>query len=86
LANPDSLAELDAQPGPGGVWEFEEIYYVARDVFKQKGGAGDVRSYAEPEAGLPGPGPSGERFADDEEYLARRYPMLWQRFGGEPLS
>jgi hypothetical protein len=26
-------------------------------------------------------GPSGERFADDDEHLAQRCPKLWQRFG-----
>jgi len=83
LATPDSLAQLDAQPGP---WEFEEIYYVALEVFKEKGGEGDVRDHAEPEAGLGGPEPSGEPFAEDEEHLARRYPKLWQRFGAAPLG
>jgi hypothetical protein len=86
LANPESLAQLDEQLGPDGVWEFEEIYYIARDVFEEKGGEGDVRDYAEPEAGLAGPGPSGEPLAEDEQHLARRYPKLWQRFGAEPLG
>jgi len=80
LADPDSLAQRDLQPGPDGVWEFEEIYYVAREVFEEKGGEGDVRDYSEPEAGMAGPGPSGERFGDDDQHLARRYPKLWQRF------
>jgi hypothetical protein len=78
LAEPDSLAQQDAQ---AGAWEFEEIYYVAVRVFKEKGGEGDVRDHAEPEAGLGGPQPSGEQFAEDGEHLARRYPKLWQRFG-----
>jgi Protein of unknown function (DUF4240) len=86
LADPDSLAERNAQPGPDGVWEFEEIYYVARDVFDEKGGEGDVRDYSEPDAGLTGPGPAGEPIASDEEQLARRYPKLWRRFGEEPLG
>jgi hypothetical protein len=86
LADPDSLAQLDAQPGPWGVWEFEAIYYVAPGIFKEKGGEGDVRNHAELEAGLAGPGPSGEPFAEDEERLAGRYPKLWQRFGAEPLG
>ena len=86
LADPDSLAQLDAQPGPGSAWEFEVIYYVARGVFKEKGGDGDVRDHSEPEAGLAGPGPSGEPFAEDEVHLARRYPQLWQRFGAEPFG
>ena len=86
LADPDSLAHLDVRPGPDGVWEFEEIYYVANDVFEEKGGQGDVRDYSEPEAGLGGPGPSGDPFEENEEHLARRYPNLWRRFGAAPLG
>jgi len=86
LADPDSLAHLDVRPGPDGAWEFEEIYYVAVQIFEEKGGEGDVRDYSEPEAGLGGPGPSGEPFEEDEEHLARRYPRLWRRFGAEPLG
>jgi hypothetical protein len=86
LADPENLAQMDPQLGPDNVWEFEEIYYVTQDVFKEKGGEGDVRDYSEPEAGMGGPQPSGEPFADDEEYLARRYPKLWRRFGAAPLG
>jgi hypothetical protein len=86
LADPDSLAQRDVQPGPDGVWEFEEIYYVVGDAFKEKGGEGDVRDHSEPEAGMGGPEPSGEPFSEEEEHLARRYPKLWQRFGTEPLG
>jgi hypothetical protein len=85
LADPDSLAGLDLPPGPDGVWEFEAIYYIAKEVFDEKGGEGDVRDYSEPEAGLAGPGPSGEPFDDDDQHLMRRYPKLWQRFGAQPL-
>lgn len=86
LADPDSLAELDAEPGPDGVWEFEGIYYVTRDVFEEKGGEGDVRDYSEREAGLGGSGPSGQPYEDEPERLARRYPKLWRRFGAAPLQ
>jgi hypothetical protein len=86
LADPDSLAQLDAQPDRWGDWWFEEIYYVALRVFKEKGGEGDVRAYSEWEAGLGGPGPSGERFEEDEQYLVRRYPKLWRRFRAKPLG
>lgn len=86
LADPDSLAQLEVPPGPDGTWEFEEIYYAAQPAFEEKGGEGDVRDYSEPEAGLGGPGPSGEPFEDDEEHLARRYPNLWRQFGAEPLG
>jgi len=86
LIDPDSLAQQDVRPGPENYWEFEEIYYVAVKVFNQKGGKGDVRDHSEPEAGLGGPGPSGEPFSEDKDYLARRYPKLWQRFGAECLK
>ena len=86
LADPDSLARLNGQFGPDQTWEFEEIYYVAVDIFEQKGGEGDVRDYSEPEAGLDGRKPSGEPFAEDKAHLAQRYPKLWHRFGAEPLG
>ena len=86
LADPDSLARLEMRPGPYDVWEFEEIYYVAKEVFEEKGGEGDVRDYSEREAGLGGPGPSGEPFEDDDHHLARRYPNLWRRFRAESLG
>lgn len=86
LADPDSLAEFEGWPGPFGVWDFEEIYYVAKRVFEENGGKGDVRDYSESEAGLGGPEPSGEPFDEDEEHLAQRYPKLWQRFGSNPLG
>jgi len=85
LADPDSLA-LQVRPGSDDVREFEEIYYVAKDVFEEKGGEGDVRDYSEPEAGMGGPGPSGDPFEEDEEHLAARYPNLWRRFGTAPLG
>jgi hypothetical protein len=84
LADPDSLAQRDLRPGHDGAWEFELIYYVALDVYKEKGGQGDVRDYSEPEAG--GPDPSGEPFLEDSEHLTRRYPKLWRRFGANPLG
>jgi len=33
------------------------------------------------EAGMGGPGPSGEPFEEGAEHLAGRYPNLWRRFG-----
>lgn len=85
LADPDSLAQLDVPPGPDDVWEFEEIYYVAKDVFEEKGGEGDVRDHSEPEAGMGGAGPSGDPFEENDEHLRQRYPNLWRRFGPAPL-
>ncbi len=85
LADPDSLAHLEVRHGPDGVWEFEAIYYVAKQVFEEKGGEGDVRDYSEPEAGFD-ERPSGEPFEYDDEHLARRYPNLWRRFAAGPLG
>ena len=86
LADADSLAELPLKPtGPDNIWEFEEVYYVALEVFKAKGGKGDVRDYSEPEAGLGGPGPTGVPFEEDVKHLSKRYPKLWKRFGKKPL-
>jgi hypothetical protein len=85
-ADPDNLAEMNVGPGHHGVWEFELIYYVALEVFKEKGGAGDVRDYSEPEAGMDGSDLSGEPFETDELHLARRYPRLYRRFGATPLG
>ncbi len=86
LANPDSLADLNLDPtGPEGSWEFEEIYYVTMEVFDAKGGEGDIRDYADLEAGMDGSEPSGSPFAEDESHLRQRYPKLWQRFGNSPL-
>ena len=84
LANPDSLANVDLSSR--SFWEFEEIYYVAVAIFKEKGGEGDVRDRSEPEAGMGGPGPTGEPFSKSEEQFARRYPKLWQRFGTQLLG
>ena len=84
VADPDSLSQLDV--GPDQMLEFEGIYYVIGAVFEAKGGEGDVRDHSEPEAGLDGPQPSGQPFAEDEAHLAQRYPKLWRRFGNDPLG
>lgn len=86
LVDPDHLASIEGQLGPDGVWEFEDIYYVAVDVFEAMGGEGDVRDQAEPEAGLDGRKPSGVPFTADETHLSQRYPRLWERFGADPLG
>jgi hypothetical protein len=87
LADSDGLAQLVVRPGANGPWEFEGINGVAQQVFEEKNGEGYVLDYAEPGVGfLPVTGPSGEPFDETHEYLARRYPNLWRRFGEEPLG
>ena len=85
--DPDSLAELEVEPaGPRGIWRHEEIYYVANDVYRKKGGNGDVRAFSDNESGLDGGDPSGTPFEENEEYLRNRFPRLWHRFGDSPLT
>lgn len=87
LSDPDSLADLALLPtGPEGCWEFEELYYIAMEVFEERGGEGDVRDYSAPEAGCDGHGPSGDKFREDADHLKARYPKLWQRFESAPLG
>src|SRR5262249_32430575 len=81
LADPDSLAQLEVRPGPDGVWEFEGIYYVAKQVFEEKGGECDVRDYSEPEAGLDGLWPSVAPVKDVDERVCGGEPTLWRRVG-----
>lgn len=90
LADPDSLADYDPRQWPWGPWDFEEYYDVIGEVFRDKGGEGDVREHSEPEACLGDADLSGQPFdededEDDDDALARRYPRLWARFGREPL-
>jgi uncharacterized protein DUF4240 len=85
LADPDSLALLDARLGPHGEWQFEEIAYVAGQVFEEKGGEGHVMDHFDVVAPMFGSWSPGEPFEEDNaEHLARRYPKLWQRFKTTP--
>jgi len=69
LADPESLVEW-AEPD----FEFEGIYYVASDVYKEKSGG-----EAMPRHNLEWTGPSGETW--DEAELETRFPKLTERFG-----
>jgi hypothetical protein len=83
LGRPDDLADLNLEPGPDGVYEFEEFGYIARQALAAKEG-GDP-------GGLPGddtgrPVPLGTPFKQDPASLAAAYPKLWKRFGQHPLG
>jgi hypothetical protein len=81
LARPDDLA-IVAPPGDAPL-EFEEIAYVAFEVWVAKTGA-DAEWTG---AGLDGMGaePSGQPFEEEPAALARRYPQTWARFGERPV-
>lgn len=79
--DPEDLASLIPSEGGGHV-EFEEIEYVAREIWREKTGSFEMPSIdllprkAEPD---------GEPFENDAGSLRVRYPRLWQRFGEPPI-
>ena len=85
LAHPDSLADVPGTNG-GDVLEFEELGYVALEVWAGKTG-NDFNEMPAPVPSIePGAGPSGEPFEEDPAWLAARFPKTWARFGESPLG
>jgi hypothetical protein len=82
---PDSLADMLA-PDSKGPLEFEDFAYVAREAWQAKTGKDFDDMPRVAEMIYPGVEPSGEPFKEDEEYLAKRYPKLWKRFGHNPAQ
>jgi hypothetical protein len=66
--------------GPWNVWEFEAIYYVARDVVKEMGG-GDVRNYSKREEAWASLGLPGEPFPEARSVLRGASPSSGSDFG-----
>jgi hypothetical protein len=85
MADPDSLADMLA-PKVEGALQFEEFAYVARRVWGENTGrpSGEMPNAAN--MIYPGREPSGTRFDEDADHLAKRYPKLWRRFGTNPLD
>ena len=83
--DPDSLADLLASDSVGPL-EFEDFAYVARDAWEAKTGKDSSEMPQFADMIYPGVEPSGEPFKEDEEYLAKRYPRLWKRFGHNPAQ
>ena len=81
LADPDSLAEL-IPDGVADHAEFEELNYVAREVWIDKTDDPEMPSI---ELLAWQSEPVGEPFDSDAESLKVRYPQLWERFGLTPL-
>jgi len=83
IGDPDTIAAMvsDAEIKHG--LEFEEFWYVAGEVYKEKTGEDiwDVETGSEdtPPAGREGP--AGERWTLED--LPVRFPRTWARFGGE---
>ena len=84
-ADPDSLADL-APSDSEGVLEFEEIVYVAGEVWSAKTGLPPEQMPLAAVSMMPGVQPEGEPFPEDPEALAHAYPRTWARFGENPLE
>ena len=85
LADPESLAGSTAS-GEMGDYEFESFATTAGDVWAEKTG---TKPWSDPQkrfpygsAPLPSE-PAGQPFEEDALHLAKRYPKLWARFGGQ---
>lgn len=80
VANPDSLADLLA-PGSQGDLEFEDFAYVARHAWaaKTRRDWNDMPVIANMAYDTE---PKGTPLSENPSALAKRYPKLWNRFGG----
>lgn len=76
VANPESLAALNL--GSPDDMELEALAYVAPEIFEQKTG-NDL--YEELPARSGPSDPVGERWEEDSEALAARFPLLSQKYG-----
>jgi Protein of unknown function (DUF4240) len=72
LQDPESLADW-AEPDE---LEFEDIKYVAYDVYQQKTGSKEIPSHNLPRLARP----SGEEWSEDGDDLEERFPKLWAKF------
>ena len=85
LRNPDSLAEAEVAAGPDGVYELEELMYVAPQAWAEKTRQ-DYGAFPAHVIGQVDQAPSGTDFDfEDEEEVVKRFPKLWRRFGANPL-
>lgn len=84
LLRPDDLADMLAADFVG-VLEFEEILYVAEEVWSEKTGQELAAMPIDLASMTIGEGPAGEPF-DDDPALQRRFPKTWARFGLKPLG
>lgn len=85
LANPDGLGD-GLHPDIEGILEFEEISYVAAEVWSEKTGLTFDEMPPSPAWIEPGAEPDGEPFDESPAALAARFPKTWDRFGEKPLA
>lgn len=84
VADPDSLAGIIPSNAHEPL-EFEELAYVARDVWSEKTGRPASEMPVGAELVYVGLDPSGRPFDESEAALSARFPKLWKRFGANPL-
>ena len=74
MRDPDSLAGVAAALDEEG-FEFESFGYVAQQVYEEKAGKEMPRATVKHPAE-----PAGERWEEDGDDLARRFPKLWKKY------
>lgn len=70
--------------GSSDGFDFELFAYVAGYVWHEKTGidpSNDEQARFPYTGAPPAPQPSGVPFEEDPDHLAKRYPMLWAKFG-----
>lgn len=83
--DPDILADVLAADSSGPL-EYEDFAYVAREAWEAKSGKDLDEMPRVADMIYPGVEPSGDPFKETDEYLAKRYPKLWKRFGHNPAQ
>lgn len=84
LRDPDALATANVTPGPDGVYELEELMYVAGEAWVEKTGNG-YSTFPRDGASQVRREPLNSDFDFNVEELSKRYPKLWKHFGNAPL-
>lgn len=77
MHQPDSLAELVPDFDDEEDGDAEDLGYAADEAYEQ------LTGLPLPDLGLDQPaGPEGDSFDfEDAEIMAKRFPLLWERFG-----
>jgi len=73
LKDPDSLADIEL--GPEDPF-FEEFAYIAAEAYEKK-----TQAELPPPERLFPEEPAGDRWEEDSDDLAKRFPRLWAKYG-----